>query len=90
VACALQLRSPRVKQRVNEYLSMAQETVERLLGRILTDADFRQRFFNHSREQLMQFDLLDHERECLGKLGPEVMENMEHLSEKLDPRIVRG
>jgi hypothetical protein len=69
---------------------MAQETVERLLGRILTDADFRQRFFEHGDEQLQQFDLLEHERDCLSKLGPDVMEKMEHLSEKLDPRIVRG
>ena len=69
---------------------MAQETVERLLGRILTDAGFRQRFFSQATEQLLQFDLLEHERECLSKLGPEIMEKMEFLSEKLDPRIVRG
>jgi hypothetical protein len=90
VACTLQLRSPRVDRRVSKFLSMAQETVERLLGRILTDADFRRRFFDQGRDQLQQFDLLEHERDCLTKLGPDVMEKMEHLSEKLDPRIVRG
>jgi hypothetical protein len=66
---------------------MAQETVERLLGRILTDALFRKRLFNQARDQLLKFDLLDHERESLSKLDPEAFEK---LSAKLDPRIVRG
>jgi hypothetical protein len=66
---------------------VAQETVERLLGRILTDARFRERFFAHPRDQLQQFDLLDHERESLSRLDHRAIE---HLSEKLDPRIVRG
>ena len=66
---------------------MAQETVERLLGRILTDALFRQRLFTHASDQLVQFDLLDHERESLSKLDPDAIET---LSSKLDPRIVRG
>jgi hypothetical protein len=65
---------------------MAQDTVERLLGRILTDASFRQRFFMQGTE-LEQFDLLTHERECLSKLDRTAVEL---LSEKLDPRIVRG
>jgi hypothetical protein len=66
---------------------MAQDTVERLLGRILTDATFRQRFFNRLSDHLEQFDLLTHERECLSKLDRNAVEL---LSEKLDPRIVRG
>jgi hypothetical protein len=66
---------------------MAQDTVERLLGRILTDASFRQRFFMLASDQLEQFDLLTHERECLSKLDRTAVEL---LSEKLDPRIVRG
>jgi hypothetical protein len=66
---------------------MAQETVERLLGRILTDAAFRRRLFSRSDEQLVQFDLLAHERESLSRLDREAIES---LSARLDPRIVRG
>lgn len=66
---------------------MAQETVERLLGRILTDTLFRQRLFTQKSEQLLQFDLLDHERDSLSKLDADAIET---LSAKLDPRIVRG
>jgi hypothetical protein len=66
---------------------MAQETVERLLGRILTDAVFRDRLFAHSNDQLLNFDLLEHERESLRNLDPKAFEM---LSAKLDPRIVRG
>jgi hypothetical protein len=66
---------------------MAQETVERLLGRVLTDAGFRQRLFDRSDDQLVKFDLLEHERESLSKLD---LDAFETLSAKLDPRIVRG
>ena len=66
---------------------MAQDTVERVLGRILTDANFRQRFFARSADQLPRLDLLEHERECLRNLDRSLIEL---LSEKLDPRIVRG
>ena len=66
---------------------MAQETVERLLGRILTDADFRRRLFERKQDQLGQFDLLAHERESLVTLDRDAIET---LSSRLDPRIVRG
>jgi len=66
---------------------MAQETVERLLGRILTDTDFRRRLFSRGDEYLAQFDLLAHERESLRTLDTEAIEV---LSSRLDPRIVRG
>ena len=72
---------------IAQELAMAQDTVERVLGRILTDASFRQRFFTHTRDQLLKLDLLEHERESLSRLDRDVMET---LSEKLDPRIVRG
>lgn len=67
--------------------AMAQDTVERILGRILTDARFRERFFAHTRDQLLRLDLLEHERESLSTLDRQVVEV---LSEQLDPRIVRG
>ena len=66
---------------------MAQDTVERVLGRILTDASFRQRFFTRPGDQLQRLDLLEHERECLRTLDRGLIEM---LSEKLDPRIVRA
>ncbi len=66
---------------------MAQDTVERLLGRILTDATFRQRIFNNHSDQLLDYDLLDHERDSLGNLDRDAVEK---LCERLDPRIVRG
>jgi hypothetical protein len=66
---------------------MAQDTVERLLGRILTDALFRERLFAETSDQLVQFDLLAHERESLSTLDRDAIEL---LSARLDPRIVRG
>ena len=66
---------------------MAQETVERVLGRILTDVDFRQRFFARTEDQLVQLELLEHERESLTRLDRSAVEL---LADRLDPRIVRG
>lgn len=70
-----------------DNITMAQDTVERVLGRILTDASFRQRLFTGTSDQLSRLDLLEHERECLRSLDRDLIES---LSEKLDPRIVRG
>jgi len=70
---------------------MTQETVERILGRILTDARFRRRFFARPEEHLREFELVDHERDSLFKLDPDEVELLlELLAERLDPRIVRG
>jgi hypothetical protein len=71
--------------------AMTQETVERILGRLLTDARFRRRFFTRRQDQLQHFDLVEHERESLTKLDPDELALLvELLSERLDPRIVRG
>jgi hypothetical protein len=70
---------------------VTQETVERILGRLLTDARFRQRFFAERRDRLRRFDLLEHERESLSKLESAPIPSLvEMLAERLDPRIVRG
>ncbi len=66
---------------------MAQDTVERVLGRILTDATFRHRFFTHTGDPLLRTDLLEHEHESLRTLDRGLIEQ---LSERLDPRIVRA
>ena len=70
---------------------VTQETVERILGRLLTDARFRKRFFIERRDRLRRFDLLEHERESLSKLESAPIPSLvEMLAERLDPRIVRG
>lgn len=69
--------------------AMSQDTVERILGRILTDAKFRKRFFSSPGRELERLDLMAHERESLGGLD-RVELLVELLAEKLDPRIVRG
>jgi len=68
---------------------MPQETVESLLGRILTDGRFRERVFGGAPRELGRFDLLEHERESLTKLD-RVQVLFELLAAHLDPRIVRG
>jgi hypothetical protein len=68
--------------------AMSHDTVERILGRILTDSKFRERFFRRPQRELEQLDLLAHERESLGSLE-RVQLLVELLAEKLDPRIVR-
>jgi hypothetical protein len=70
---------------------VTQDTVERILGRLLTDARFRKRFFLERRDRLRRFDLLEHERESLSKLESAPIPSLvEMLAERLDPRIVRG
>ncbi len=70
---------------------MSQDTVERILGRLLTDARFRRRFFTDPERELQQFALVDHERDGLRKLDPgAVTLLLELLAEQLDPRIRRG
>jgi hypothetical protein len=66
---------------------MSQDTVEKFLGRILTDGFFRTRFFADRDRRLAELDLLDHERESLRRLTPDTIEQ---LVVHLDPRIVRG
>jgi hypothetical protein len=68
---------------------MSQEHVERLLGRLTTDRDFRQRFYEHpadicARESL---ELTAQELAALLSLEPA---RIEDFSKRLDPRIVRA
>jgi hypothetical protein len=70
---------------------MTQETVELILGRLLTDARFRRRFFADPERQLQQFDLVEHERDSLRKLDPGALQLLiELLADRLDPRIRHG
>jgi len=68
---------------------MSQEHVERLIGRLTTDRDFRQRFYEHpadicARESL---DLTTQELAALLSLEPA---RIEEFTKRLDPRIVRA
>ena len=70
---------------------MTQDTVELILGGLLTDARFRRRFFADPERQLQQFDLVEHERDSLLKLDPGALQLLiELLADRLDPRIRHG
>jgi hypothetical protein len=70
---------------------MSQDTVELILGRLLTDGRFRRRFFAEPERQLQQFRLVEQERDSLRRLDPGSVELLvELLAGRLDPRIRRG
>lgn len=66
---------------------MSQQTVEAVLGRLLTDEAFRRRFFSDGETALQGLDLTDEEREavCLLRRRP-----LERLAKEVDPRVVRA
>ena len=71
---------------------MSQIAVEQLLGRLLTDPDFRQRFFSSQLESLLtRYALSDSERQALVRtrtaLSRDQFERQEAL---LDPAICRA
>ena len=70
---------------------MSQDTVELILGRLLTDGRFRRRFFAERERELQHLELVDQERDSLGRLDPGSAELLiELLAARLDPRIRRG
>jgi hypothetical protein len=70
---------------------MTQDTVDQILGRLLTDPRFRAHFFRRRHFQLEQFDLVEHEIDSLAKLDRDAVELLvELLANQLDPRIRRG
>ncbi len=70
---------------------MPQETVEYILGRLLTDLRFRRRIFAHPEQVLTEFDLVEHERDSLRGIDHHAVELLlELLAERLDARIIRG
>ncbi len=70
---------------------MSQDTVELILGRLLTDGRFRRRFFAEPERQLQQFELVEQERDSLRRLDPGAVELLiELLAGRLDARIRRG
>lgn len=66
---------------------MSKQAVEQILGRIITDAEFRRLFFEDAQAALKGYDLSDEEREALLKTQ---VEDIESFSRKLDERITKG
>ena len=65
---------------------MTEQAVEQILGRIVTDAKFRQLFFSNPEEALQGYELTKQERAAL--LATKV-EDVEGFSRKLDKRITK-
>lgn len=70
---------------------MSQKTVERILGKLATDEEFRQRFRSAPRETIdaacREPDALTAvEREALGAVDPALLER---FADALDPRLQR-
>ncbi len=66
---------------------MSKQAVEQILGRIVTDEDFRKLFFSNPEKALEGYDLSDEEREALLETKKE---DVEGFSRKLDERITKG
>ena len=66
---------------------MTKQAVEQILGRIVTDAKFRQLFFSNPEGALQGYELTKQEREAL--LATKV-EDVEGFSRKLDKRITKA
>jgi len=66
---------------------MTKQAVEQILGRIITDEEFRKQFFADPEKVLKDYDLDDEEREALLKTKKE---DVEGFSRKLDERITKG
>lgn len=70
---------------------MSQKTVERILGKLATDEEFRQRFRSDPEETLANSGrdpegLTPVEREALASIDPELLER---FADALDPRLQR-
>lgn len=68
---------------------MSQKAVENLLGRLLTDAEFRRRFFEEPAASCRQEMLDVTSREIEAVLVVDEVE-FEQFAKQLDPRIVRA
>ena len=68
---------------------MSQEHVERLLGRLTTDRDFRQRFYQHPADMCVRESLELTTQELAAVLSLE-QARIEEFTSRLDPRIVRA
>jgi hypothetical protein len=65
---------------------MSQDAVSQIIGRAVTDAEFRQLLFSNPEQALQGYDLTDEEKEALENLE---QEDLEDFSTKLDARITK-
>ena len=68
---------------------MSQRAVESILGRLITDVEFRARFFSNARNAGADGDLVLTAREQAALLSIDVS-SLHSLGVRLDPTIVRG
>ncbi len=66
---------------------MTKKAVEQVLGRLVTDAKFRELFFSNPDKALKGYDLTAKEREAL--LATKI-EDIEEFGRKLDVRITKA
>ena len=65
---------------------MSQDAVSQIIGRAVTDTEFRQWLFSNPEEALQGYDLNEDEIEALKNLK---QEDLEDFSTKLDSRITK-
>jgi len=71
---------------IKELFPMSQDTISQIIGRAVTDADFRETLFSNPEQALEDYNLTDDEREALKNLK---QEDLEDFSTKLDSRITK-
>ncbi|NOK61862.1 MAG: hypothetical protein GFH27_549281n16 [Chloroflexi bacterium AL-W] len=65
---------------------MAQSNVEQIIGRAVTDEDFRQELINNPREACKEYDLTEDELDSLEKLDTQ---SLQAFAISLDKRITK-
>ncbi len=65
---------------------MSQDAVSQIIGRAVTDADFRETLFSNPEQALQGYDLTEDDKEALKNLK---QEDLEEFSTKLDSRITK-
>ena len=65
---------------------MSQDTISQIIGRAVTDAEFRETLFSNPVQALEDYNLTDDEKEALKNLK---QEDLEDFSTKLDSRITK-
>ena len=65
---------------------MSQDSVSQIIGRAVTDAEFRKTLFSDPEQAFQGYDLTEDDKEALKNLK---QEDLEDFSTKLDSRITK-
>ena len=65
---------------------MSQDAVSQIIGRAVTDAEFRKALFSNPEQALQGYDLTEDDKEALKNLK---QEDLEDFATKLDSRITK-